>query len=125
MKSYKSLIKTSLTSSTPDSDDEFAMLDAPIVPSDRDPFDDFINGAQSDDECLQYWTMLLGSPKSEIITPMQALARMALDFLSGSATSTDVEHLFSHSGLVVSKRRYNLTPEHIRDSTVLGNWLSI
>ncbi|KIK51569.1 hypothetical protein GYMLUDRAFT_251947 [Collybiopsis luxurians FD-317 M1] len=50
---------------------------------------------------------------------------MALDFLSASATSTDVERLFSHSGLVVTKGRYNLTANYIHQSTVLGNWLGV
>ncbi|KAE9403719.1 hypothetical protein BT96DRAFT_936160 [Gymnopus androsaceus JB14] len=50
---------------------------------------------------------------------------MALDFLSAPAASMDVERLFSHSGLVVAKHCYNLTPDHIRQSTVLSNWLSI
>ncbi|KAJ3740706.1 hypothetical protein EV360DRAFT_57929 [Lentinula raphanica] len=50
---------------------------------------------------------------------------MALDFLSAPATSTDVERLFSHAGLVVAKRRYNLAPIHIRQSTILNNWLKM
>ncbi|KAJ3764919.1 hypothetical protein FB446DRAFT_607248, partial [Lentinula raphanica] len=50
---------------------------------------------------------------------------MALDFLSAPATSTDVERLFSHAGLVVAKRCYNLSPSHIRESTILNNWLKV
>lgn len=127
MKSYKSLVQadSSRTQTDMDVDDEFAELDAPTTSSSRDPFDDFINAAKSDDECIQYWTMRLPPPNAINITPLQALARMALDFLSAAATSTDVERLFSHSGLVVAKRRYNLTPNNIRQSTVLGNWLGI
>lgn len=47
---------------------------------------------------------------------------MALDFLGAPATSTDVEHLFSHLGLVCAKRHHNLNAENIKISTTLGNW---
>ncbi|KAF9052533.1 hypothetical protein BDP27DRAFT_1150905, partial [Rhodocollybia butyracea] len=57
---------------------------------------------------------------SNTITPKQAL-----DFLMAAAASTDVEHLFSKLGLVVSKKCHNLTANHICESTVLGNWLTI
>lgn len=50
---------------------------------------------------------------------------MALDFLSAPATSTDVERLFSHGGLIVTKRRHNMTPQSVRESTVLQNWMTI
>lgn len=105
--------------------DEFAILDAPVAQNNRDPFDDFINGVQSNEDPILYWSALLPPPKSKPTTLYQALACMALDFLAAPAASTDVERLFSHSGLVVAKRRYNLTAEHIRQSTVLGNWLGI
>ncbi len=40
------------------------------------------------------------------------------------ATSTDVEHLFSHGGLNVTKRRHNLSAESTIDQTVLNSWLA-
>lgn len=70
------------------------------------------------------------------------LARMALDILSApgmcrssssaiyvltltTATSVDVERLFSHGGLVVSKLRRNLSDESTRAATVLSEWLQV
>ncbi|SJL18951.1 uncharacterized protein ARMOST_22554 [Armillaria ostoyae] len=47
---------------------------------------------------------------------------MALDFLSAPATSTDVEHLFSHGGLNMTKHRHNLSAESTIDQTVLNSW---
>ncbi len=113
------------STSTTKSNDPFAVLDAPVVQGYRDVFNDFINGAVSDVHSIKYWANLLPKRNATHITLTQALAQMALDFLSAPATSTDVERLFSHSGLVVSKRRHNLTAEHIRQSTILGNWLSV
>ncbi|KAF5336727.1 hypothetical protein D9757_015382 [Collybiopsis confluens] len=123
---YKPLIRQSNSqhkSSKPISN-VFSALDAPAVQADRDPFEDFINGDVTNDEPLDYWSQLTAKKGSATVTPVQALACMALDFLSAPATSTDVERLFSHAGLVVSKHRYNLTPDSIRQSVVLGNWLA-
>lgn len=39
------------------------------------------------------------------------------------ATSTDIEHLFSHSGLNITKRHYNLSVESTIDQTVLNLWI--
>ncbi|KAL0570347.1 hypothetical protein V5O48_011617 [Marasmius crinis-equi] len=50
---------------------------------------------------------------------------MALDFLSAPATSTGIERLFSHSGLIVTKHRHALKPESIQASTVLQSWLAV
>ncbi|KAK0430083.1 uncharacterized protein EV420DRAFT_1657773 [Desarmillaria tabescens] len=47
---------------------------------------------------------------------------MALDFLSAPTTSTDVEQLFSHGGLNVTKHRHNLSAESTIDQTVLNSW---
>lgn len=91
----------------------------------RDPFDEFITGSISNDDPIQYWTHAALPNSQGTVTAKQTLAEMALDFISASATSTDVERLFSNSGLVVAKRRYNLTPDHIRQSTILNNWLRV
>lgn len=123
---YKPTVVVPTKKSVPDCPkDEFAVLDAPVAHTDCDPFDDFINGPQSNEDPIFYWLASLPLPKSKPTMLNQALAHMALDFLAAPAASTDVERLFSHSGLVVAKCRYNLTAEHIRQSTVLGNWLSI
>lgn len=103
----------------------FSSLDAPVTQTAADPFEDFINGSPTDDDPLAYWTARLAPQDAESITPTQALASMALDFHSAPATSTDVERLFSDGGLVVSKRRYHLTAEHICQSVVLGNWIAV
>lgn len=100
----------------------FASLDAPATNVNRDPFDDFINGPPSNDNPIEYWSALIAKPGATKITLMQALAQMALDFLGAPATSTDVERLFSYSGLVCAKRRHNLNAENIKISTILGNW---
>ncbi|KAK0433216.1 uncharacterized protein EV420DRAFT_1234592, partial [Desarmillaria tabescens] len=50
------------------------------------------------------------------------LARMALDFLSAPATLTDVEQVFSYSGLVVNKHHHNLSLESTRANVILNSW---
>ncbi|PIL30809.1 hypothetical protein GSI_06977 [Ganoderma sinense ZZ0214-1] len=52
-----------------------------------------------------------------------ALARMALDFLSVPATSTDIEHAFSHGCLTMSQLRYVLGNKSMHASTLLGSWV--
>ncbi|KAE9383730.1 hypothetical protein BT96DRAFT_951086 [Gymnopus androsaceus JB14] len=47
---------------------------------------------------LRHWGVQR-DPKSKTTTLNQALARMVLNFLAAPAASTDVEQLFSHSGL--------------------------
>ncbi|KAE9388157.1 hypothetical protein BT96DRAFT_747142, partial [Gymnopus androsaceus JB14] len=79
----------------------------------------------SNNDPIQYWTHIASSSPNSIMTAKQTLAEMALDFLSASATSTDVERLFSNSGLIVAKWRYNLTPKHIFQSTMLNNWIRV
>ncbi|KAF9065393.1 hypothetical protein BDP27DRAFT_1424848 [Rhodocollybia butyracea] len=103
----------------------FSVLDNPAPKSPTGPFDAFIRGNPSNKDPIKFWTAALPHQKSQTITANQALAFMALDFLAATAASTDVEHLFSRSGLVVSKKCYNLTPQHIHESTILGNWLSV
>lgn len=125
-KSYLKLVKQAAKSiPLTKSSSAFSSLDAPVAETTADPFEDFINGSPTDDDPIAYWGARIASPDSDSITLTQALARMALDFFSAPATSTDVERLFSNAGLVVAKRRYNLTAEHIRTSTVLANWISV
>lgn len=38
------------------------------------------------------------------------------------ATSVDVERMFSHAGLTVTKHRHNLSDESTRAAVVLGSW---
>ncbi|KAF9060056.1 hypothetical protein BDP27DRAFT_1430502 [Rhodocollybia butyracea] len=56
-------------------------------------------------------------------TPRGALARMGLDYLTALATSTHVEHLFSHGGGQVTERRHNLSFQSLRCLMVLHSWL--
>ncbi|PBK81605.1 hypothetical protein ARMGADRAFT_857341, partial [Armillaria gallica] len=51
-----------------------------------------------------------------------ALARMALDFLSAPAASTDVEQVFSHGGLVINKWCHNLSAESTCANVILNSW---
>ncbi|KAK0430951.1 hypothetical protein EV421DRAFT_1720996, partial [Armillaria borealis] len=79
------------------------------------------------DNPLHYWTSLLDpcdqSGKVSSATPKGALAQIALDFLSMPATSTDVEQLFSHGGLNMTKWHHNLSTESTIAQTVLNSWI--
>lgn len=74
------------------------------------------------DDPLAHWNGVLTSSRS---AEKQALARMALDFLSTPAASTDVERAFSRGGLTVSKRRHSLNDESTRAATVLSSWATV
>ncbi|KDR79571.1 hypothetical protein GALMADRAFT_47315, partial [Galerina marginata CBS 339.88] len=50
------------------------------------------------------------------------LHRMALDYLSIPATSTDVERLFSRGRLILSHTRSRLSPQSTRALLCLGSW---
>ncbi|KAF9062617.1 hypothetical protein BDP27DRAFT_1233307, partial [Rhodocollybia butyracea] len=95
-KYYRPLIKhqtSGMHSAGEDSVDEFGELDAPATSVDHDPFEDFINGAVSEEEAIDHWSHLLAGTDCDSFTPIQALSCMALDFLSAPAMSTDVKHL--------------------------------
>ncbi|EIW52247.1 uncharacterized protein TRAVEDRAFT_136039, partial [Trametes versicolor FP-101664 SS1] len=79
-------------------------LEAPPLSSVEDP--------------LQYWNLMLNTSNS-------ALARMAIDFLTAQATSTDSERSFSRGRLTVSRLRHSLSDESVRTGTVLGSWSDI
>ena len=74
------------------------------------------------DNPLQFYNSILTSSKS---AERRALARMALDFLSAPASSTDIERAFSRGGLTVSKRRHSLSDESTRAATVLSSWATV
>ena len=42
-----------------------------------------------------------------------------------TASSTDIERSFSHSGLTVTKLRHNLSDESTRAATMVHSWLNI
>ncbi|SJL16901.1 uncharacterized protein ARMOST_20431 [Armillaria ostoyae] len=75
---------------------------------------------------LGHWNLMLDKldPKSKKIkiTGISALACMGLDFLSAPAVPTDVERIFLHGSLTVSKRHHGLSDESIRACTVLNSW---
>ncbi|KAL1940908.1 hypothetical protein VTO73DRAFT_7544 [Trametes versicolor] len=84
--------------------------------------------SSSVDDPLAHWEIVLASASatdSPRAVERQALARMALDFLSIPAASTDAERAFSRGGLTVSKYRHSLTDESVRASTLLGSWANI
>lgn len=89
---------------------------------------------------IKFWVSRLDKDGLKI-SPHGALARMGLDFLSAPgtdlvsllyfpiayvmlyvATSTDVECLFSHGGMQVTKRRHNLSFDTLRCLMVLCSW---
>ncbi|KIJ29107.1 hypothetical protein M422DRAFT_188910 [Sphaerobolus stellatus SS14] len=69
---------------------------------------------------IAYWH---AQCKSGVIP--EALAKMALDYLSVPASSTDVKHAFSLSGRVVTPLCSSLEDESIRATVLLNSWLSI
>jgi hypothetical protein len=69
---------------------------------------------------LTYWHSIMSS--QNVFAP---LARMALDFLSMPAASTDVERAFSRGRLTVSRLRHSLSNEATRAATVLSSWSTI
>ncbi|SJL18671.1 uncharacterized protein ARMOST_22268 [Armillaria ostoyae] len=123
---YKPTI-TETVSTTIDSDDPFADVDNFGRNFEQDPFEVYIQAPQFDcGNPISHWTAKLDqcSPKSKTkkVTPEGALTRMALDFLLAPAASTDVERVFSHGGLVVSKHHHNLSAESTRANVVLNSW---
>nr|VWO98345.1 PPM-type phosphatase domain-containing protein [Ganoderma boninense] len=68
---------------------------------------------------IKYWELRAQTESNP------ALARMALDFLSIPATSTDIERVFSRGRLTVSCLRYALGDKSVRVSTLLGSWARI
>ncbi|KAL1947002.1 hypothetical protein VTO73DRAFT_13963 [Trametes versicolor] len=81
-----------------------AYLEAPPLSTVEDP--------------LEYWDLVAKSSNSP-------LARMAIDFLTAQATSTDSERSFSRGRLTVSRLRHSLSDESVRTGTVLGSWSNI
>ncbi|PIL32862.1 hypothetical protein GSI_04980 [Ganoderma sinense ZZ0214-1] len=82
-----------------------AYLEAPPLTTVEDP--------------IKYWELRAQTESNP------ALARMALDFLSVPATSTDIERAFSRGRLTVSRLRYALGDKSVRASTLLGSWARI
>lgn len=74
------------------------------------------------DDPLQHWNVFFTSSNNP---EKRALARMATDFLSAPASSTDVERAFSRGGLTVSKRRHSLNDESTRAATILSSWAQV
>ncbi len=110
----------------------------------QNPFKAYIQAPQFDcGNPISHWTAKLDqhSPKSKTkkVMPEGALTQMALDFLlapgklvtilpsfsvlisKSAAASTDVEHVFSHDSLVVSKH-HNLSAESTCANIVLNSW---
>ncbi|THU98823.1 hypothetical protein K435DRAFT_589585, partial [Dendrothele bispora CBS 962.96] len=73
------------------------------------------------DDPIQFWTSKLNKPGDKP-TPKGALAQMGLDFCSAPAALTDVERLFSHAGLLVTKCRHNMKFSTLRAAMVLKSW---
>ncbi|EIW52838.1 uncharacterized protein TRAVEDRAFT_87097, partial [Trametes versicolor FP-101664 SS1] len=88
-----------------------------------DALDKYLEAAPDStvDDPLKYWNTRLESTRDKS-SPEAALARMALDFLSAPATSTDAERSFSCGHLTVSRLRHSLADESVRTSTILGSW---
>ncbi|THH16802.1 hypothetical protein EUX98_g9241 [Antrodiella citrinella] len=113
----------SLTTATTTDDDFFDADDFGYdgnTASSDDPLDVYLAGPTVPNcmDPLLWWTSLLGGRNGK----ENALARMALDFLSAPATLTDVERAFSSGSLTVSKRRYALTDASVRAATVISSW---
>lgn len=103
---FARLLQYARSSSSMDALEEF--LSAPCVSDIDDP--------------LTHWNGVYTATKN---LEKRALARMALDFLSAPAASTDVERAFSRGGLTVSKRRHSLNDESTQAATVLSSWAMV
>ncbi|OJT11002.1 hypothetical protein TRAPUB_12479, partial [Trametes pubescens] len=66
-------------------------------------------------DTLEYWHVLLQTSSSP-------LARMAINFLTAQATSTDSECSFSRGQLTVLRLRHSLSNKSVCTGTVLGSW---
>ncbi|GJF00030.1 hypothetical protein PsYK624_163070 [Phanerochaete sordida] len=103
-------------------DDPFACLDTYTLEGDGDVLDNWLK-TPTNPSCvdpLAHWE------NQRKVAPMwEPLARMALDFLSVPAASTNVERAFSRGGLTVSKRRHSLNDESTRAATVISSWAAV
>ncbi|THU95120.1 hypothetical protein K435DRAFT_798347 [Dendrothele bispora CBS 962.96] len=101
---YEPLIETSSTGNTADDlDDDNSFADVENFGRSRidDVLEAYLNEPTIDDDPIKFWTSRLDPP---------------------GATSTDVERLFSHGGLQVTKRRHNLSYSSLRCLMVLRSW---
>ncbi|PBK81822.1 hypothetical protein ARMGADRAFT_947673, partial [Armillaria gallica] len=126
---YKPMITETVTLPT-NSNDPFTDVDNFGQNMEQDPFEAYIRAPQFDcGDPISHWTAKLDKHSSKMkakpVTPEGALARMALDFLSAPVASTNVEHMFLHGGLVVSKRCHNLSPESTHANVILNSWSKI
>ncbi|GJE85026.1 hAT transposon family protein [Phanerochaete sordida] len=113
---------TSASQSQNTHDDPFACLDTYTIDEDGDVLDDWLK-TPTHPTCTD---PLLHWENQRKVAPMwEPLARMALDFLSVPASSTDVERAFSRGGLTVSKRRHSLNDESTRAATVISSWAAV
>ncbi|KAJ7220084.1 ribonuclease H-like domain-containing protein [Mycena pura] len=90
-----------------------------------DPFEHFIASPPIPKEhCSQplLWFGTVSPYASDPSPNNKAFIRMAQDFLSAPATSTDVERAFSHGGGMVTKRRHALSAESIRANALVSAW---
>ncbi|SJL14102.1 uncharacterized protein ARMOST_17557 [Armillaria ostoyae] len=108
-------------------EDLFADVDNYGRSTEGDVFEAYITDPPTDcGDPIIHWSAKLDKrdvkSKKKVVTPTGALARMALDFLSAPAASMDVERVFSHGGLMVNKRRHNLSAESTRANVILNSW---
>ncbi|THU94622.1 hypothetical protein K435DRAFT_668100, partial [Dendrothele bispora CBS 962.96] len=102
-------------------DDSFSDVDNFGRNMTDDVLNAYLDAPTSDDDPIAYWTSRLDLPGSKV-TARGALAKMGLEFTSAPAASVDVERLFSHGGLQVTKRRHNLSFTTLRCLMVLRSW---
>ncbi|KAJ3490696.1 hypothetical protein NLJ89_g11414 [Agrocybe chaxingu] len=87
--------------------------------SDVDEFEDWLSTGvvKTHMEPIPFWEGMQAA--------RNPLARMALDYLSIPATSTDVERSFSKGGLTVSRFRHALSDESTQAATLVGTWADL
>ncbi|KAK0442737.1 uncharacterized protein EV420DRAFT_1278307, partial [Desarmillaria tabescens] len=112
---------------TTKNEDLFADVNNYRHSTEGDVFEAYINDPVTDcGDPIIHWSAKLdkrdAKSKKKVVTPMGALARMALGFLSAPAASTDVEQVFSHGRLVLNKRRHKLSVESTRANIILNSW---
>ncbi|EEB91800.1 hypothetical protein MPER_09785, partial [Moniliophthora perniciosa FA553] len=126
-KFYKIKVTAVARPSTADDNNPFAAVERYGLNTTEDVFEEYIASPRdtSITDVIAHWSARLPKPDDRIITSQHMLAQMALDFLSAPATSTDVECLFSHAGLVVDKHHHSLGAESTQESVCLQHWSCI
>ena len=96
-------------------DDIFDFMVKKNSPLDIDAFDEYLislSGGNKVCSLLEYWTSKLG-------TKWNALAEIAMEFLSIPSSSATAERQFSITGQSIGLQRLKMSEDHVEDSTII------